>query len=262
MCKLAWWAPTAPTGLGQIKLQTLAERGVDVSRMVPRAGTDTQACIAYIDAASGERVFSALHNPAHDALTLDELDRDYITIAEYLHLDGRHPEAALQAARWMRAAGKMVMVDGPATRGGWPIAPIMPALIAESDVLICGAGFGPDLTGLTDVWEIGRALLAMGPRVVVQTEGRQGSYTVTREEQFHTPGFQVDVVDTTGCGDVFHRAYIVADLHGWDVRQAVQFATAASALKATRLGGRAGIPTFDQTVAFLREGAPRWQMAD
>ncbi len=242
--------------VGQIKLQTLAEHGVDVSRMVPRTGIDTQACIAYIDAATGERVFSALHNLAHDALTLNELDRDYITAADYLHLDGRHPDAALQAARWMRAAGKKVMVDGPATRGGWPIAPIMPDLIATCDVLICGAGFGPDLTGLTDVWEIGQALLDLGPAVVVQTEGRTGSYTVTRDDQFHTPGFQVDVVDTTGCGDVFHGAYMVADLHGWDVRQAVQFATAAAALKATRLGGRAGIPTFEQTLAFLRERAP------
>lgn len=30
--------------VGQIKLQTLVEHGVDVSRMVPREGADTQAC--------------------------------------------------------------------------------------------------------------------------------------------------------------------------------------------------------------------------
>jgi sugar/nucleoside kinase (ribokinase family) len=42
-------------------------------------------------------------------------------------------------------------------------------------------------------------------------------------------------------------------LQGWDLRSVAQFSTAVSALKCTKLGGRAGIPTFDQTLAFLRE---------
>jgi sulfofructose kinase len=239
--------------VGQIKLQTLIENGVDVSRMVQRPGAEGQACIAFVEAATGERVFSGLRRFLQAPLTVDELDRDYITSAEYLHLDGRHAAAALEAARWMHAAGRRVMLDGTATRGGWAIAPEMCALVENCDVLICGAGFGPDLTGLDDVWEIGRAILAMGPTIVVQTEGREGAYTVTREEQFHTPSFEVEVVDTTGCGDVFHGAYIVGLLEGWDLHQTAQFASAVSALKATRLGGRAGIPTLERTLAFLAE---------
>ncbi len=189
--------------VGQIKLQTLAEHGVDVSRMVPRAGVDTMACIAYIDAATGERVFSALHNLAHDQLSLDELDRDYITATDYLHLDGGQPDAALQAARWMRAAGKKVMLDGGATHGSWAIAPIMRALVSETDVLICGSGFGPDLTGFTDLWDVGGTILDLGPSIVVQTEGKDGAYTTMRDEQFHTPSYAVDVVDTTAAATSF-----------------------------------------------------------
>ncbi|MHB1318603.1 MAG: carbohydrate kinase family protein [Anaerolineae bacterium] len=239
--------------VGKIKLQTLVENGLDISRMVCRPGAESQACIAYVEASTGERVFSGLRRFAHDALTVDEMDRGYITAADYLHLDGRHPDAALQAAHWMHEAGKKVMLDGSATRGGWAIAPAMRALVAASDVLICGSGFGPDLTGLTDLWEVGRAILDLGPSIVVQTEGKDGAYSVSREEEFHTPSYAVEVVDTTGCGDVFHGAYIVAQLRGWDVRQSVQFSSAVSAIKATRLGGRAGIPTFEQTLAFLRE---------
>ena len=66
------------------------------------------------------------------------------------------------------------------------------------------------------------------------------------------PSFDVDVVDTTGAGDVFHGAYIVGMLHGWDVRRIVQFATGVSALKCTGLGGRRPIPCFDQVIEFLR----------
>jgi sugar/nucleoside kinase (ribokinase family) len=37
------------------------------------------------------------------------------------------------------------------------------------------------------------------------------------------------------------------------LRQTAWFATAVSALKLRKLGGRAGIPTFEETLAFLAE---------
>jgi sulfofructose kinase len=49
-------------------------------------------------------------------------------------------------------------------------------------------------------------------------------------------------VDTTGCGDVFHGAYAAGLARGEDVRAAIAVATAAAGIKATRRGGRAGIP--------------------
>jgi len=99
----------------------------------------------------------------------------------------------------------------------------------------------------------GRAALALGPRIVVQTAGDEGSWTTTHDDEFATPCFAVDVVDTTGAGDVFHGAYIVGLLHGWDLRQTALFSAAVAALKCTRLGGRLGIPSMEQTLAFLHE---------
>jgi ribokinase len=60
------------------------------------------------------------------------------------------------------------------------------------------------------------------------------------------------VVDTTGAGDVFHGAYLVGLLHGWNVREIAQFSTAVSAIKCASLGGRGGIPTFDDVMCYLR----------
>jgi sugar/nucleoside kinase (ribokinase family) len=125
-------------------------------------------------------------------------------------------------------------------------------LIPYVDVLITGEGYARSLTGIDDIWQAGRAVLGRGPRIFVETVGERGSYTVTADEEFHTPAFQVDVVDTTGAGDVFHGAYIVAMMHGWGPRACAVFSTAVSALKCTVLGGRAGIPTLEQTLAFLR----------
>ena len=109
------------------------------------------------------------------------------------------------------------------------------------------------MTGIDDIWQAGAAILAMGPRIFVQTEGIDGSYTITAQEQFHTPVFPVNVIDTTGAGDVFHGAYIVGLLRGWSLRQIALFSTAVSALKCMQLGGRGGIPCFDAVMAFLHE---------
>jgi sugar/nucleoside kinase (ribokinase family) len=142
-------------------------------------------------------------------------------------------------------------MDGSRTSG--PVSDRLRTLVRHVDVLITGAGFARGLTGIADIWKAGEAILEMGPRVFVETIGEGGSYTVTQEERFHIPAYQVDVVDTTGAGDVFHGAYIVGLLHGWDLRHVALFSTAVSAIKCTQLGGRAGIPSYEATLAFLTE---------
>lgn len=64
-------------------------------------------------------------------------------------------------------------------------------------------------------------------------------------------GFHVEVVDTTGAGDVFHGALAVALGRQPDIAASVRYANAVAALKCTQPGGRAGIPDCDQTDSFL-----------
>lgn len=237
--------------LGEIKRQTLVEEGLDVSHMVQRAAPENHAILVTVQAQTGERFFSPVENYGLAPLQPAELNRDFITSAKILHLDGCSIQAALQAAQWMRFAGRPVMLDGAATCG--PISEDMHKLVSFCDILICGSGFGPALTGRSDIWEAGRAILALGPQIVVQTEGKDGSYTVTRDEGFHTPAFPICVVDTTGAGDVFHGAYLFGLLRGWNLQFIALFSSAAAALKCKELGGRSGIPTFQQTIEFLRQ---------
>ena len=235
-----------------LKLRSFVENGVDLSHLVRRDGPDDQVMLVYVHAETGERVFAGVRSGPREPIHVDELDKDYVTAADYLHIDGLlHHEATLQAVQWMKAAGKTVVMDGSKTRGA--IRDGHRELIPWVDILITGEGYARALTGIDDIWAAGRAVLDLGPRLFCETVGERGCYTITPDDQFHTPAFQVDVVDTTGAGDVFHGAYIVAMMHDWPPRQCVRFATAVSALKCTQLGGRAGIPTFDQTIAFLRK---------
>ena len=233
------------------KLRSLEEAGVDVSHMVRREAPEEHVVIVYVQEQTGERYFSFLRGFVSQPVRPEELDRAYLVSAPYLHLDGAHVEAALQAARWAHEAGRTVVLD--ASKTDRPVPGPMRALVAETDVLVCGSGFGAMLTGYEDRWQAGRAVLDMGPRIVVQTEGADGSYTVSPDDQFHTPAFEVDVIDTTGAGDVFHGAYLVGLVLGWDLRRIATFASAVSAIHCTVLGNRKGIPSIEEVDTFLRQ---------
>jgi len=237
--------------LGELKLRYLTRDGVDVSQVVTRPIPESQLVVVYVQSTTGERTFTFAGNFGHHDLLISELDRAYLTSADYLHLDGCcHLDASMVAIDWMHQAGKQVVIDAGKTDG--PIGEKMITLVKNCDYLICGSGFGKSLTGKSDVWEAGVEAQKMGPKVVVQTEGERGCYTTSTEKCFHTPAFNIEVVDTTGAGDVFHGAYLVGLIKGWPLEQIATFASAVAAIKCTRLGGRKGIPRFDEVIGFLR----------
>jgi len=239
--------------LGGLKIRTLKDAGVDISHTIIRASPEKQVNFVYVNEMTGNRQFSGMINCLQNSLNREELDCQYITSAEYLLLDGFYLEASIQAAKWMSAVDKTTILDIAKTTSGqfWP--PGVERLLKYTDYLICGSGVTNSLTGKTNIWDSGKEALKLGPAVIVQTEGPQGSYTFTQDESFHIPAFDLDVVDTTGAGDVFHGAYIVGLLHGWDLRKVAVFSTAVSAISCTRLGGQVGIPSYNDTLAFLQQ---------
>ena len=240
--------------MGEIKHQLLAKYDVNLDHTIIMPYPENQICVVYINEKSGERHFSVRENFWGHFLSPDQLDRDFITQADYLHMDGYHTEAAMQAARWMHEAGKQVMFDAGKTNEK-QIGDANFRLVQQTDILISGSGYLQALTGINDVFEAGRKALELGPRIVVQTEGSDGSYTITAGEQFHTPAYSIEAVDTTGAGDVYHGAYLFGLWQGWNVRRIAKFATASSALECLQMGGRAAIPALDEVYQFLNEFA-------
>ena len=71
---------------------------------------------------------------------------------------------------------------------------------------------------------------------------------------FNIPAYQVEAVDTVGAGDVFHGAFLAGLLKGWSTKEVARFSCAVSAIKCTRPGGRAGIPSMENALQFIRTG--------
>jgi sugar/nucleoside kinase (ribokinase family) len=68
---------------------------------------------------------------------------------------------------------------------------------------------------------------------------------------YSAPGYTVDVVDTTGAGDVFRGGFITALLRGDGPEQILRFANAAAAVSCTRLGAIAGVPTMEEAQSLV-----------
>jgi sulfofructose kinase len=178
-----------------------------------------------------------------------DLPRPEIESARFLHVNGRHWEACLQACRWARAAGVRVSFDGGAHR----YRPELRQLVPLTDVCIAARDFAEKYTQVADIPRAADALLREGPRLVAVTDGVRGSWVWSREgEAFHQPAYLVpDVVDTTGCGDSYHGAFLFGLLKGWELKRTAALASAVAALNSRHLGGRRGLPTLEQAEAFL-----------
>jgi sulfofructose kinase len=91
---------------------------------------------------------------------------------------------------------------------------------------------------------------------VIFTLGREGCAGIGPDgREFRMGAPEVPrVVDTTGCGDTFHGAYIAGMERGLDAEACARWASASSAIKCQALGGRAAQPTAEMVEEFLKTG--------
>ena len=102
---------------------------------------------------------------------------------------------------------------------------------------------------------LGTTLDALPVKAVCVTHGAKGAvwHDLAGKTAQEQPAFKVTPVDTTAAGDTF-AGYLVAGLaEGMTPPQALRLAAGASALKVTRAGTAAAIPTRAEVDAFLQD---------
>jgi sulfofructose kinase len=235
-------------GLSQFVRAALRREGIDLGHVSPSADVPPIHSTIVVDQAAGTRtIFFERADDLGDSASWPP--PDLIRSARVLFVDHKHAETMIRAARIARAAGVPVVADFERAE-----APRFPELLATADHLILGRDFAARLTGAADPRAAAGALWSEGRAAVVVTCGAEGCWYLGDAPAGgprHQPAFVVRAVDTTGCGDVFHGAYASALARGVDLAGRVRFAAAAAALKATALGGQAGIPTRAAVDAYL-----------
>ncbi|HDC1791596.1 TPA: sugar kinase [Salmonella enterica] len=194
--------------------------------------------------AKGERII--VNYPSPDLLP----DADWLNDIDFSQwdvvlADVRWHDGAKQAFTLARQAGVMTVLDGDIT----------PQDISELVALSDHAAFSEPglarLTGMSETIDALKKAQTLTNGHVYVTRGSEGCNWLEKAAVRHQPGFTVEVVDTTGAGDVFHGALAFGLASGYAIEEAVRFASGVAALKCTRPGGRAGIPDCEQTRSFL-----------
>ena len=100
------------------------------------------------------------------------------------------------------------------------------------------------------------ALREFGAACVIVKCGADGCVVADDDGARAIPGFGVDVVDTTGCGDAFCAGVIVARSGGWPIDRAAALGNATGALTARGLGSDAGARDLDEALRFMTDREP------
>ena len=111
------------------------------------------------------------------------------------------------------------------------------------------------VTGKSDVQAAMEEVLGWGVRLVLVTDGPNGVTFATPRAHGFVPSMKVEVVDTTGAGDIFFGTFLYAitrdapDLQvitAEQISKAVAIAVRASGLSTTKKGAIASIPSYEE----------------
>lgn len=238
---------------GRLHRMEFARVGVEV-RLTEVANAASPQSLILIDG-GGERTVLCRRDERL-LLQPDDLDRDWIVNARALHLDGYETAAATQAAQWAREAGVPVIADLDEIYNG------IRELVRNVDYLIVSRDFPTRLTGERNLSQaLKRMREEYGCRLTAATLGQDGVLAWDGEQMLHRAAYRVDVVDTTGAGDIFHAGFIYGLLRGWPLERQLDFACGAAALNCTCHGARGGIRTVADVEA-LMSSVPRYDVAE
>lgn len=174
-----------------------------------------------------------------------------IRSARVLFVDHFGIPGMIRAARVARKFGIPVVADLEKNLGGK-----FSMLLGLVDHLIISQSFAQQLTGERNAARAAQSLWTSDRKVVAVTCGEKGCWYLDASGKIrHQSAFKVKVVDTTGCGDVFHGAYAAALARGNITEVCLRFASAAAALKATRPGAQQGIPSLQSVEKFLEKSS-------
>jgi fructokinase len=255
---------------GHFLVDVLAHEGVETRgmRLDPEART-TMNLMAQPDANHYDCLF--YRNPGADTrLRPDELDEDLLRSTRAFHFgslsltDEPARSATVEAVKIAKAAGALISYDVNYRPTLWQspeeAAAQARAMIRYADLVKVNEAELALLAGDGDITATSGALLALGPSLCIVTLGPDGGYFRVAGGGAVVPGFAVETVDATGCGDAFIAGLLWQLVEAGDWRSqltpdrlaaALRYANAVGALTATKQGVIPSLPTAAEVASFL-----------
>jgi fructokinase len=255
---------------GHFLEQTFSNAGVDTSPML--FSTEARTGLAFVSLTrTGERDFVFYRNPSADMLLRpEEIDEAIIASGKVFHFGSitrivePSKSATLRALQIAKENGLLVSYDPNLRESLWDtLDHARREIIAgldDADIVKVSEEELELITGHKGIEGGAAELLDGGIKLVAVTRGARGCYYANPRAAGMLDGFEVQVVDTTGCGDGFVAGMLVKVLESGvppdeigaeGLREAFTYANAVGALTATTKGAIPALPGAEAVEGFL-----------
>jgi len=260
---------------GRLLVNTLRSAGIETEGLILDGDVFTTLAFVTLDE-TGNREFSFARKPGADTqLRAEDLRLDMIDAARVLHFgslsltDEPSRSATREAVAYAKSHGKLISCDPNLRKPLWSDLEEAKRQILwcleQADVVKISDEEVDFLWGLDPMDAAEKILHEYGARLVFVTCGADGCCYANPKCSGRVsclPGIQV--VDTTGAGDIFGGSAMwfllqlgkaPETLSGEELHQLTLFASTAAGLSATRPGGLSSVPSLEE----IHQNLCRWE---
>jgi len=242
---------------GDFYLKDLKSHGVDTKDDNYRPDGVTGKCVVMITP-DADRSMNTYLGVTGD-LGLDSLHHGAIASSEFVYIEGylvSAPlalEAALAAKKLARESGiKIAFSLSDPSMVNFFREGIDELLEGGVDLLFCNEDEAMQYTRSANLQDAIEALKTIAQQFVI-TRGAEGALVWDGDEMLQIAANKVDVVDTTGAGDMFAGAFIYGLCRGYSLQQAGELASLASSHIVKKFGPRLKAEEVEPILQFMTE---------
>jgi len=247
---------------GRFLKSDMVSYGVDDSGIFLDPNTPTGAVVITVDPQGERTIFVFATNAAYGKLDLDNIaiidkiqPKAIFLTGVLLGLQPTEDTVFSVARKWK---GKARLYFDPNLR--YPADAVPPSIRSSMQDLskICDVV----LAGESEMEALG--LYPQKDQVFIVKCGKKGSRLINdkNETKFIAPSTPHIAVDATGAGDTFAAAFISAEIKGYSICEAMEYATIAAGISVTKKGARS-MPTQEEIRDYinvsLEEGVKKYE---
>lgn len=239
------------------------EAGIDTTGITVDPDYGTASSYALIDTA-GERHFLSDRRIFHRLTDADVPEHlldwaDIVYMGSALAMEQMNAGGLERLFRRAKEKGKITVMDAAITDAApsesW-LEQLRPVL-KHTDVFFPSREEAEHITGRQEPEHILACFRGCGLRALGVKLGADGCLVTDFQQTEHIPAVpDIKVVDTCGAGDSFMAGFLRGMLQGWDIFSCAKLGSCVAALNVQAVGGTAGVPTFDNALAYYHKFYP------